>query len=49
VEYKVLVVKMHEDSPKNKHVHDNLDLLCDLELVLVCLASSWLGSDTYTN
>ncbi len=39
MEHKVLVVKIHEDLPKNKHVCDNLDLLCDLELVLVCLAS----------
>jgi hypothetical protein len=32
-EYKSLVVKMHIDAPKNKLARENLDLLCDLELV----------------
>jgi hypothetical protein len=31
--YKQFVVKMHIDAPKNKLVRENLDLLCDLELV----------------
>ncbi len=32
--YKSMVVKMYMDAPKSKSVWDNLDLLCDLELVL---------------
>jgi len=32
--YKLLVVKMYMDAPKSKPTQDNLDLLCDLELVL---------------
>jgi hypothetical protein len=32
--YKSLVVKMYVDAPKSKLAWDNLDLLCDLELVL---------------
>ncbi len=31
--YKSLIVKMHIDAPKSKHAWENLDLLCDLELV----------------
>jgi hypothetical protein len=34
VKYKSMVVKMHMDAPKSKSAWDNLDLLCDLELVL---------------
>ncbi len=34
VEYKSLVVKMYMDAPKSKHAQDNLDFLCDLELVI---------------
>jgi hypothetical protein len=33
-EYKSLVVKMYMNAPKSKLVQDNLDFLCDLELVL---------------
>jgi hypothetical protein len=33
-EYKSLVVKMHIDALKIKLVRDNVDILCDLELVL---------------
>jgi len=33
IEHKSLVVKMYMDAPKSKLVQDNLDLLCDLELV----------------
>jgi hypothetical protein len=33
-EYKSLVVKMQIDALENKPVRENLDLLCDLELVL---------------
>jgi hypothetical protein len=29
-------VNMHTDAPKSKHVWENLDLLCDLKLIL-CL------------
>jgi hypothetical protein len=32
--YKSVVVKMYMDAPKSKFFWDNLDLLCDLELVL---------------
>jgi hypothetical protein len=32
-EYKSLVVKMHIDAPKSKPTWENLNLLCDLELV----------------
>jgi hypothetical protein len=32
-EYKSFLVKMHMDAPINKLVVENLDLLCDLELV----------------
>jgi hypothetical protein len=32
-EYKSFIVKMHMDAPINKLVVENLDLLCDLELV----------------
>jgi hypothetical protein len=31
--YKSLVVNMHTNAPKSKLVWENLDLLCDLELV----------------
>jgi hypothetical protein len=34
MEYKSLVIKMYMDASKSKHVWNNLDLLCDLELVL---------------
>jgi hypothetical protein len=34
MEYKSLVIKMYMDASKSKHVRNNLDLLCDLELVL---------------
>jgi len=33
-EYKSLVVKMHTNAPKSKLAQKNLDLLCDLELLL---------------
>jgi hypothetical protein len=33
IEYKSIVVKMYMHAPKSKLVQDNLDLLCDLELV----------------
>jgi hypothetical protein len=33
-EYKSLVVKMHTNAPNSKPTRENLDLLCDLELVL---------------
>jgi hypothetical protein len=32
--YKSLIVKMHYDPNKSKSAHDNLELLCDLELIL---------------
>jgi len=32
--YKSLVVKMHTNAPKSKPTWENLDLLCDLELIL---------------
>jgi hypothetical protein len=32
--YKSLVVKMHYDCVKSKYVHDNFELLCDLDLIL---------------
>jgi hypothetical protein len=31
--YKSLVVKMHTNAPKSKLTWENLDLLCDLELL----------------
>ncbi len=34
VEYKGLIVKMHYDCVKTKFDHENLELLCDLELIL---------------
>ncbi len=34
VEYKSLIVKMHSNQDKKKNVCDNLELLCDLELIL---------------
>jgi hypothetical protein len=33
-EYKSLIMKMHSNQDKNKYVCDNLELLCDLELIL---------------
>ncbi len=33
-QYKSLVVKMHYDCVKSKYVHDNFELLCDLNLIL---------------
>jgi hypothetical protein len=36
---KSLIVKMHIHAPKSKFARENLDLLCDLELVfdLLCI------------
>jgi len=34
IEYKSLIVKMQYDQNKSKSAHDNLELLCDLELIL---------------
>jgi hypothetical protein len=33
-QYMFLVVKMHYDCVKSNYVHDNFELLCDLNLIL---------------
>jgi len=33
-QYKSLVVKMHSNYEKNKSIHDNFELLCDLDLII---------------
>ncbi len=33
-QYKSLVVKMHSNYEMNKSIHDNFELLCDLELII---------------
>jgi hypothetical protein len=48
-EYKSLVVKMYMDASKSKHVRNNLDLLCDLELVLGSMHPSNVESTTHIN
>jgi len=34
VEYNALIVKMHSNHDKTKFAHENLKMLCDLELIL---------------
>jgi hypothetical protein len=34
VEYNALIVKMHFNHDKTKFAHENLEMLCDLELIL---------------
>jgi len=34
VEYNALIVKMHSNHDKTKFAHENLEMLCDLELIL---------------
>jgi hypothetical protein len=33
-EYISLIAKMHSNQDKSKYVRDNLEILCDLELIL---------------
>jgi hypothetical protein len=44
-EYKTLVLKMHQDSKVNNQIVNNLELLCDLQVMLrfSCLMSMFEG------
>jgi hypothetical protein len=44
-EYKTLVLKMHQDSKVNNRIAHNLELLCDLQIMLgfSCLMPMFKG------